>query len=235
MLSIMRAVRKWRVNLLGSHINIYTDHKTLQNFDFQWDLSQCQAHWMEYLSQYEYTITYINGDKNTIADALSRLPEDGKHDHDIIGTVFTIESDPDLLQQVKTGYQEDPWCRSILDNRKRGLLDEKLDISMKHGLLFIGQWLVIPRHGDLRERLFQLAHDNLGHFGAEKSYTALRNDFYWPNMRKNLANAYVPSCHDCQRNKSSMHKPTVDTPEAVLAQVMVCDGIAMLNYDNVTT
>jgi hypothetical protein len=60
MLSIMRTLWKWWVDLLGMHINICTDHKTLQNFDFQRDLSQQQAQWMEYLSQYEYTITYIN-------------------------------------------------------------------------------------------------------------------------------------------------------------------------------
>jgi len=68
MLVIMRALKKWWVDLLGSHIHIHTDHKTLQNFDFQRNLSQQQARWMEYLSQYEYTITYINGDHNTIAD-----------------------------------------------------------------------------------------------------------------------------------------------------------------------
>ena len=61
MLAIMRALKKWQVDLLSSHIHICTDHKTLQNFDFQRDLSQCQARWMEYLLQYEYTITYING------------------------------------------------------------------------------------------------------------------------------------------------------------------------------
>lgn len=71
MLSIIRAVKKWRVDLLGSHVEIFTDHRTLENFDYQKDLSKCQARWMEYLSQYEYTITYIPGEENSIADALS--------------------------------------------------------------------------------------------------------------------------------------------------------------------
>ena len=59
MLTIMQAQKKWRVDLLGTHIHIHTDHKTLQNFDFQRDLSQQQAQWMKYLSQYGYTITYV--------------------------------------------------------------------------------------------------------------------------------------------------------------------------------
>jgi hypothetical protein len=36
---------------------------------------------------------------------------------------------------------------------------------------------------------------------------SLHNEFYWPNMRKDLITAYVPGCTDCQQNKSCMHKP----------------------------
>jgi RNase H-like domain found in reverse transcriptase len=46
MLLIMRAMKKWRVDLLGSHVNIFTDHKTLQNFDYQ---SQGQPHNFSFL------------------------------------------------------------------------------------------------------------------------------------------------------------------------------------------
>jgi len=66
--------------------------------------------------------------------------------------------------------------------------------------------LVIPKYKDLREQLFQLAHDNLGHFGVEKSYANLHDDFYWPNMRRDLARGYISGCMDCQQNKSSTSK-----------------------------
>lgn len=75
MLVIVCTLKKWWVDLLGSHIKILTDHQMLQNFDYQKDLSKHQAHWMEYLSHYEYTITYPPGEDNTVADALSWLPE----------------------------------------------------------------------------------------------------------------------------------------------------------------
>ena len=55
--------------------------------------------------------------------------------------------------------------------------------------------------------LFYLAHDALSHFGAVKSYASLRNLYYWPNMQKHLEEAYVPSCPDCQHNKSQSNKP----------------------------
>jgi len=47
----------------------------------------------------------------------------------------------------------------------------------------------------------------MGHFGADKAYTNLRESYYWPNMRRDLENAYVPGCVDCQHNKSQTSKP----------------------------
>jgi hypothetical protein len=76
LLAIVHALKKWRVDLLGLHFTVYTDHRTLENFDRQKDLSHRQAHWQEFLSQYNMDIKYIPGDMNTVADALSRLPAD---------------------------------------------------------------------------------------------------------------------------------------------------------------
>jgi hypothetical protein len=71
MLAIIRALQKWRVDLLGSEFFVYTDHKTLENFDKQKDLSRRQACWMEFLSQYKCKIIYVKGEDNTVVDALS--------------------------------------------------------------------------------------------------------------------------------------------------------------------
>jgi hypothetical protein len=45
LLAIIRALKKWRADLLGSHIYIYTNHRTLENFDTQKDLSRRQLRW----------------------------------------------------------------------------------------------------------------------------------------------------------------------------------------------
>lgn len=71
----------------------------------------------------------------------------------------------------------------------------------------MGTRLIISRTGALREALFQLAHDSLGHFGFDKTYGSLRSAYYWPNMRRNLEKGYVASCPECQRNKSTTSKP----------------------------
>jgi hypothetical protein len=74
LLAVMRALQKWKCDLLGSSFFVYTDHKTLLNFDTQKDLSRRQARWMEELSIYDCKFIYIKGKDNTMADALSRYP-----------------------------------------------------------------------------------------------------------------------------------------------------------------
>ena len=74
LLAIIRALKKWRSDLLGIPIYVYTDHRTLQNFDTQRDLSRRQLRWQEFMSQYDMTIVYIPGEDNSVADALSRVP-----------------------------------------------------------------------------------------------------------------------------------------------------------------
>jgi len=74
LLAIIRVLKKWRVDLLGSLFFVYTDHKTLENFNTQKDLSCHQVRWMEFMSQYDAKIVYVKGDDNTVANTLSCLP-----------------------------------------------------------------------------------------------------------------------------------------------------------------
>ena len=52
LLAIIRALFKWKMDLVGSEFYVYTDHKTLLNFNTQKDLSRRQAQWMEELVIY---------------------------------------------------------------------------------------------------------------------------------------------------------------------------------------
>jgi hypothetical protein len=50
-------------------------------------------------------------------------------------------------------------------------------------------------------------HDSkvAGHFGQFKTLERVKNNFFWPNMDKDVEE-YVRSCDSCQRNKTSRHK-----------------------------
>lgn len=214
LLAIVRALKKWCSDLLGTHIYVYTDHRTLENFETQRDLLRRQLRWQELMSQFDMTITYIRGEDNTVADALSRVPIDGfsteqaearlsKADvwsiDNQIGAVLSIATDISVLDAIKTGYKDDVFVQKLLHSGIAG-------VTVVNGLIYSGTRLVIPNVGDVRENLFQLAHDTLGHFGSDKSYMALRDCYYWPGMRKDLKKGYIPGCIDCQRNKSRTTK-----------------------------
>ena len=248
LLAIIRALKKWRVDLLGSPFLIYTDHKTLKNFNIQKDLSQRQARWMEFMSQFDAKVVYIKGKENTIADALSRLPspealtevqKSARHPYNFcdndddpvaiacvtlpclwgpwetathlssrvpfvpaICSTLEITADKSFLDSIRSGYNEDAWCKTL-----PAAAISWPGLIFHDGLWYVGNRLIIPRSGNLRETLFMLAHDVTSHFGFYKTYGSLRNSYYWPNMQRDLEQGYVPSCPECQRNKSSTIKP----------------------------
>jgi hypothetical protein len=61
---------QWEDKLLGHEIIIITDHRMLEFFNTQWMMSLWQVHWYEYLSWFNYTINYVEGVCNIIANAL---------------------------------------------------------------------------------------------------------------------------------------------------------------------
>ena len=115
-----------------------------------------------------------------------------------MNAVLSITSDKWLLQQIKEGYDTNPWCKKL------PLATQSWpDLQLKEGLWYVGTRLIIPHTGALHEALFQLAHDSLGHFGFDKTYGSLRSAYYCPNMRRDLEKGYVVSCPECQHNKST--------------------------------
>lgn len=55
-LSIVKALVWWKFDLLGTHFKIYMDHRMLESFMTQCDLSRWQARWQEFLAQYDFDI-----------------------------------------------------------------------------------------------------------------------------------------------------------------------------------
>ena len=62
----------------------------------------------------------------------------------------------------------DPWCKKLI-SASRGMPE----LTIKDGLWFLGERLIIPSDCSMREHIFRLAHDTLGHFGFHKTYEAI--------------------------------------------------------------
>jgi len=52
-------------------IHVRTDHKNLQYFRDPHKITRQQARWIEFLQDFDYTLEYIPGSTNTVADLLS--------------------------------------------------------------------------------------------------------------------------------------------------------------------
>ncbi|CAG2251384.1 unnamed protein product [Mytilus edulis] len=64
--------------------------------------------------------------------------------------------------------------------------------------------LAIPR--TLRKEVLEAFHDNIVgcHQGEERTYEAVRQRYYWPNMYTDIK-TYIKTCEICQRSKRNTH------------------------------
>ncbi|MBW0532770.1 hypothetical protein O181_072485 [Austropuccinia psidii MF-1] len=73
LLGIVWALKQWRAFLisLSNSFEVFTDHSSLQYFMSFNIFTLCQARWAEFLSEFNFTITYHPGRLATLPDALS--------------------------------------------------------------------------------------------------------------------------------------------------------------------
>jgi hypothetical protein len=70
--AVVDALKMWRHYLMGTHYNIFTDHKSLKYIFTQADLNMSQRRWLELIKDYDLEVHYHPGKANVVADALSR-------------------------------------------------------------------------------------------------------------------------------------------------------------------
>ena len=73
---------------------------------------------------------------------------------------------------------------------------------LEDGKLYFNSRLCIPNDPGVKKQILHEAHDIpiAGHPGYIKTYSTLRQIFFWPGMKKDIL-TYVTSCLTCQRIK----------------------------------
>ena len=74
-LVVLEALMKWEDKLLGRKFMVVVDHKGLEYFKTQPNLSLRQTRWWEYLSRFNYNTIHVDGPRNQVADSLSHYYE----------------------------------------------------------------------------------------------------------------------------------------------------------------
>ncbi|SGY11856.1 BQ5605_C011g06297 [Microbotryum silenes-dioicae] len=197
LLAIVEALKEWRIDLLGGHFHILTDHSTLEHFQTQCTvLSRQQARWLDTLAKCDYDFWYLPSEDNIVADAMSRysftdpLPT-------LVASVSHVKLSDAVKQHILDAYETKPYCQQAMTNI--GLVTS--DFKIVDALLYLRGWLIIPSLAPLRESILHDAHDAQGHLGDMKTYRTVQQAYFWPNMSRDVKH-YVQQFDSCQRMKA---------------------------------
>ncbi|GJZ39022.1 putative reverse transcriptase domain-containing protein [Tanacetum coccineum] len=189
--------------LYGTTSVIYTDHKSLQHIFNQKVLNMHQKRWIELFSDYECEIHYHTGKANVVANALSR--KERVKPRRVRAMAMTIQSG--VKEMILAAQSEAFKQENILAKRLHGL-DQQMD-RKEDGSLYFMDRIWVPLVGDVRMIILNEAHKSkyFVHPGADKMYHDLRDMYWWPGMKRDIA-IYVSKCLTCAKVKTKHQRPS---------------------------
>ena len=235
MLAVIAALQHWKHLIFKPKIplEIITDHSALQYFGTKQSLSERQIHWMEILSEYDYTIKHQPGKDAVIPDALSRRPDykrkiDNTH---IMIPKEKIQETPlkinkinneitkeQLQEAIKQSQQKknEQGVTHIEENHKNTKITNKHQIIQENNLLYMedtrsGKRVqIIPwQDKELIATILQCYHDDeqAGHPGVKRTMELITRELYWKTMIQDVKQ-HIKECIKCQQNKPIRKKRT---------------------------
>ncbi|GJW03335.1 putative reverse transcriptase domain-containing protein [Tanacetum coccineum] len=216
--AVVFALKIWRHYLYGTKSVIYTDHKSLQHIFSQKELNMRQRRWIELFSDYDCEIRYHPGKANVVADALSR--KERVKPKRVRAMNMTLQSS--IKDRILTAQKE---AVDEFAGLQKGL-DEMIE-QRSDGTLYYLDRIWVPLKGELRTLIMDEARRSKYsvHPGADKMYYDLRDRYWWPGMKKDIAE-YVSKCLTCLKVKAEHQRPSglLQQPEI---PVWKWEGIAM--------
>ena len=212
LLAIVETLKEFRNILLGQQIIIHTDHKNLTYKNFN---TERVLRWRLILEEFGPELQYIKGDKNIVADALSRLgltkessiPTSVTQNAELFGS--TKQDLPNNLfpVQLKLIQEHQQKDSNLLDSAKADT--EHFKLKSFHGggtsrtLICFNNKIVIPV--TLQKRVAEWYHLTLCHPGINRTEQTIRQHFWWKELRQHVTKV-CEACDICQRTKRTHTK-----------------------------
>ncbi|CAH2208856.1 jg14098, partial [Pararge aegeria aegeria] len=196
-LAVVASMQRFRVYLLGVPFTVVTDCNSLRATFEKKDMLPRVARWWGTMQEYDFNIIYKPGATMGHVDALSRNPIADKEVLDILN----IDSN-----WIVTVQQSDPELQRIVnilnDPETKNLAELKNNFIVKRGLLYRntsdGERWVVPK--GVRWQILKANHDNIGHFGFDKTFDKIRRQYWFAKMRR-FIKKYIDSCLECAHHK----------------------------------
>lgn len=204
-LAVVASLYRFRVYLLGLKFKIVTDCNALRTTLTKKDLIPRIARWWVQFQEYDCEIEYRPGSRMAHVDALSRSPvtepttEDESHVIDVLNLdmkdwIATVQNSDDEVKRIKEILQ-DGETKFMADVHK----NYQLKGNYVYRIVENGVRWVVPR--GVRWQVLRMNHDDIGHFGFEKTLSRLQGTFWFPKMRR-FTKKYVASCLECAHHKA---------------------------------
>ena len=219
LLAIIEALEHFRYYLHGHHFILRTDHISLLSLQTKKEPSKRLSRWLDTLAEYDFSLEYIKGKNNVVADALSRPHQ-----------TATIQLNPiSVLEEINPtewldSWLQDPWSAAVLrslgvcfqdhvSSENRALFNKywkrlrlskiyRESFSFRDKILRYKDRICVPQ--SKRFELLSLYHDSFlqgGHFGETATINKMFPIYYWPSMNKDIRR-FISSCIQCQIMKS---------------------------------
>ncbi|GKB00668.1 putative reverse transcriptase domain-containing protein [Tanacetum coccineum] len=162
-----------------------------------------QRRWIELFSDYECEIRYHPGKANVVADALSR--KERVKPRRVRAMAMTIQSGVKsmiLVAQSEAFKEENAPAERLHGS------DQQMERKEDESLYFMDR-IWVPLVGCVRTIIMDEAHKTRYsvHPGADKMYHDLRDMYWWPGMKRDIA-TYVSKCLTCSKVKAEHKRPS---------------------------
>ena len=237
------AIDYFHVYLAGRKFELYTDHRPLETLStvHKKTLNRLQ----QQLLQYDFTIHYVKGENNSVADALSRnvaaiLPREYSHPclkkevnrkllisalSDSSGSLKTAQNKDTFINEVRRFLENDPSL-NLTDQQEAKVSRIARDCVLKDGIVFFNLHrknlpakLCVLAPDSLKTTILKDAHTTWdgGHGGELRTLNRVTRSFWWPGITNDI-DKFIHGCIRCQAAKGKKPAP------APLKNLPICEA-----------